>query len=349
MHLAPGDVDTARLQRCPQRVQHLRGELGCLVEEQHTPMGARDGARPGHPRPTADDAGHTGGVVRVGVRRPGDQALGEVEAGQRMDRGHLQRVGQVEVGQQPGQALRQHRLAHPGRPVEEHVVPARGGDLQGPLRLALPDHVGQVETAHLGVGPGDGTEFDRVDQRHRVAPQFGDELAQRGQAEHLDPLDQPRLRRLSEGHDHPREACPRRGQRRGQDAPDRSQAPVESELAQQHGPVQRLRPEHPGRRQHGRGDGQVVVATRLGQRGRTQIDRQERRRPGLPGVGHRRLAAVAGLIEGGVGQPDQHRTGQSAADVGLHLDNLPLQPDQGHRTRAGQHQPTARTWVICGA
>ena len=50
----------------------------------------------------------------------------------------------------------------------------------------------------------------------------------------------------------------------------------------------------------------------------------------MAGVADRRLAAITGLIQRRVRKSDQHRTRQPRANVGLHLDDPTLQPDERH-------------------
>ena len=54
----------------------------------------------------------------------------------------LDRLRLVEFRQQPGQALRQHRLAGSGWSGHQQVVAARRGDLQRTARLRLAPHIG---------------------------------------------------------------------------------------------------------------------------------------------------------------------------------------------------------------
>jgi hypothetical protein len=74
--------------------------------------------------------------------------------------------------------------------MEEHVMPAGGGYLTGPFRLDLTDHVCQVKLA-LGMLPSLIAHYlDRIDQRHRLAPQESDQLRNRGNTEYVDPRHQ---------------------------------------------------------------------------------------------------------------------------------------------------------------
>lgn len=58
--------------------------------------------------------------------------------------GTLLCLGFAQGRKDTGQPTRQHALAGPGRPDEEQMMAAGGGDLQRPFGLGLPDHVQQV-------------------------------------------------------------------------------------------------------------------------------------------------------------------------------------------------------------
>jgi hypothetical protein len=135
-------------------------------------MGARDRARPGHPRAAADNAGHGGSrVVRVTAGRSADQLVREIEAGERVHSGDLERVGYVKVRQQARNSFGQHGLADTRRTVEQHVVPARRRCLARPLGLDLANYIGEVEAAlRMAVGPLTD-DLNGVNGGHRGASQ----------------------------------------------------------------------------------------------------------------------------------------------------------------------------------
>ena len=151
----------------------------------------------------------------------------------------------IQVRKQARDTLGEHGLADSRRAVEEHVMPAGSGYLAGPLGLHLTDHVCQVETA-LGVLAGRvAHHLDRVDQRHRLAPQEGDQLGDRGNTEDLDALDEFRLSGLTQRHDHPGETCLLGRQSGGQNAADRPDPTVQPQLTQQDRSAQFLGPKNP--------------------------------------------------------------------------------------------------------
>ena len=118
-----------------------------VIEEEHALVGTRDSAGLGHPLTAADNAGHRCRVVRVAVRRSGDELVGKIEPSERVHCRDLEGVAHVEVGKQARDSLGEHGLADSRRAVEEHVVPASRGYLASPLRLHLANNIGQVEMA----------------------------------------------------------------------------------------------------------------------------------------------------------------------------------------------------------
>ena len=83
------------------------------------------------------------------------------QAGDRVDRRHLERFVERQRRQNARQPARQHRLARAGRADEQQVVAAGRGDLERPPRQRLPAHVGQVDVAvrarrHVAAGSAAG-------------------------------------------------------------------------------------------------------------------------------------------------------------------------------------------------
>ena len=179
-----------------------------------------------------------------------------------------------------------------------------------------------------------GREIDRVGVRHRLVPEHGDQLCQRGHPQHLDPVDQLGFPGLPVRHDDSAEPACAAASVAGSTPRHRTDPTVQPELAEQHRVPQLDRLHHVRGRQHGRHDGQVVAAPLLRQGGRGEVDRQQGVRPGLLAAVHRRLAPVPGLVQRGVRQPDQDRARQPGTGVGLHLDDPTVESDQRDRVRA---------------
>jgi len=76
--IGPRDHGLAGLERLAERIEHLRIELGQLVEEQHAEMGERRFARP-WPRTAAHQRRHARGVMRRAEGpRPADTPAREI-------------------------------------------------------------------------------------------------------------------------------------------------------------------------------------------------------------------------------------------------------------------------------
>src|SRR5215211_7128899 len=89
----------------------------------------------------------------------------------------------------------------------------------------------------------------------------------------------------------------------------------------------------------------------LRERGWAEIDGQQRDRPLLTGIADSCLAAITCLIKRRVREPHQYRPRQPSTDVGLHLRDPALQPNQGHgpgtRGRHSPHRPyVGKRWFL---
>ena len=142
----PGHPHHALLERLAQRVEHVLGELGQLVEEQHAVARGADLARaaswrcrrrPARPT-TRRGAGARNGGWRTsppgGSPRPAAEWMRVVSSASRS----------VSGGSRPGQPRGQHRLAGAGRAEQEEVVAPSRRHLQGEAPDRLPADVGQV-------------------------------------------------------------------------------------------------------------------------------------------------------------------------------------------------------------
>ena len=148
------DRDDAVFERLPQRLEGGTRKLGELVEQEDAAVRERDLAR-ARRRPAANQGRRRDGVVRRAEGRRAQQPCPRrKQSGDRMDAGDLEGVDVVEPRQDPRQAPGEHRLADPGRPRQQQVVPARGRELERPARTLLAAHVGEVghRLRELGLG-----------------------------------------------------------------------------------------------------------------------------------------------------------------------------------------------------
>src|SRR5664280_2076887 len=111
---------------------------------------------------------------------------------------------------------------------------------------------------------------------------------------------------------------------------------VQAELPHQHGVRQQRGWHHTGGRQHRDGHRQIEAAPALGQAGWGQPEGDPSLRPRLAAVDDGGADPVARLLQRGVRQADKRKRGQALGQVGLHLDQSALHPDQGYRQSAGQ-------------
>src|SRR5688572_14597989 len=100
---------------------------------------------------------------------------------------HFEGIVKVEVGQQARDTLSEHGLADSWWAMKKHVMSAGSGYLAGPFGLQLADHVCKIKVA-LGVLAGRvAHHLDRIDQGQGFVPEQGDQLGNRGNAEHIMP------------------------------------------------------------------------------------------------------------------------------------------------------------------
>ena len=108
-------------------------------------MRPRNLARIREARAAADETRHGDAVVRSAKRpHPIDRPARRQLAQQAPHLRHLQGFAKVQRRQDAGQAARKHRLARAWRAAHQHVMTARRGELEGPPRLLLPVHLGEV-------------------------------------------------------------------------------------------------------------------------------------------------------------------------------------------------------------
>ena len=313
--LTARDADAAALERLPERLERRPRELGELVEEQHPAVRERDlaGARV---RPAPDQTLRRDRVVR----RAEGPLCGErpvTEPGDAADPRDLDRLLVGRGRQDSGQASRQHRLARARRPDHEHVVAARGGDLERPLRVALPPDVRQVAVRL------DRRAAPRRRRRGSGRPSAGEELrhaVERRHAEHVDAVDERGLGGVLLGHDQPRVAGAPRTVCHRDRAVDRAQRAAQRELAADRVRGEVVPRQLVARGEHGDGQREVEARPRLAQvRGR-EVGGEPLERELEPRVEHRRAHALAGLAHGAVGQSDDGERREAAAEVDLDRD-----------------------------
>ena len=243
------------------------------------------------PGAAADDRRGGRAVVRRAKRRRRDERLlDREEPRDRVDARHLERRRGLERRQQARQAPREHRLARAGRPGEQQVVPARGGDLERAPRALLSSDVREVGQRRRVVR---ARRHDRV--RLELAAQVGDRV---GEVPHRDRLDagERRLGRRLARAEHALEPHAPRALGDREHAADAAQAPVERELADGRVPVELVVRQLLRRREHRERDRQVVARALLAEAGRREVDGDAAARELQLGRGDAALDALARLV-----------------------------------------------------
>ena len=210
--------------------------------------------------------------------------------------------------------------------------------------------------AHRRIGAGDGRRRRAARRRPRprprstrggsapvrrpdAAPDRLDGLAQRRDADRLDPGGEPRLvAHASSGDDDPPEPPPRERGGHRQDPGHRAHLAAERQLADQRDPTRRgadlLRPEQDPHR-----DREVERRAGLALLGRREVDRDPARRMDEPGVPDRAADPLARLLERRVGEADDREPGQPAGDVDLDPDDPAVEADERGGQEGREHAP----------
>ena len=240
-------------------------------------------------------------------------------------------------------------------------MPAGQGDLQGAPRLRLTSDLGEVR---------DPTLRRRVDRPrhavrctrafHQLHPWRGGGLAarpsrpnqlngaeQRLDAEDDDALDELGLLHGARGDDHPSDAASgQRGHHR-QHAGDRPDLAAERELADQGEPAG-ARSDLFGAEQDADRDREIERGARLAQVRRSEVHGDPTRWVDKSGIPDGASNPFPGLLERGIGQPDDREPGQAGCDVDLDPDQPSVEAverrgwnDRQHTAQASQRLSSA--------
>src|ERR1022692_1995141 len=135
---SPSDRNRMLLERLPERLEMLPGELAELIEKEDALVGEADLTRLRQTGSAADQSGAGDAVVRCaeGRAQRGRRTLAK-RASERVDGGDLERGVGPEVGEQGRECPREHGLTGAGWTRHQDVVTSGGGDLERPFCLAL--------------------------------------------------------------------------------------------------------------------------------------------------------------------------------------------------------------------
>ena len=165
--------------------------------------------------------------MRAAKRPPLGQAPVVQQAGDAGDRAHVQDLGRIERGQEPGQARREHRLARARRADQQQVVRAGRGDLERALGGLLPLDVGQLGVVRRMLGQ----TRDRRAQ-HLRAVEVVDQREQARRRQDLDVAAQPGGLAAARRRADQAELARRGGDRGRQHARDAQNRAIQRQLAE---------------------------------------------------------------------------------------------------------------------
>ena len=179
---AARDGQASLLERLAQRLERVAPELGQLVEEEHAAVRERklagaDGMA------TAEERGVGDGGVRGAERARGDERAVTQQAGDAVDRGDLDRLGEGEPRQDGRQSTREHGLSRARGPEKKDVVRPGRRDLERALGERLAADVGEIARGRGSVGQERGG-VDAGGGASPPAAEMGHRVGQRPDADH---------------------------------------------------------------------------------------------------------------------------------------------------------------------
>ena len=326
------DCDLAVFERLAQRLENGPLELGQLVQEEHSAV--REGRLTrSRSRAASDDGRHRRAVMGRAKRPPVHQRpLSRQQADDGVDARDLESLVPGQLGQHPGQATRQHRLADARRPGEEEVVAARRGKLERSPRSLLSAHVGQIRNLGARIAVGRGLERRRLE----LSAQIPDDLGQMARGHGLDARESRLRRRLACAHQAP-ETGSSRSFGGGKHAGHRPQSPVERQLADRRMARQPVRRKLSRRGQDRERDREVEPRSLLAQGRRREVDRDPAHRPVELGGRDAAPDSMLRLLARAIGQAHDRKPGNAVLEVGLHLHFAGLEPYKGMGDRPSEH------------
>ncbi len=342
-----GDGHHAVFQRLAHHLQRGLAEFRQLVQKQHPAMGQGNlsGARVG---PAAHQAVVRHGVMRRAKRAAGNQPLPVQQARHAVDGGHIQRLLEGERRQHRGYALGQHGLAAAGRADEQQVVCARRRDLDGPLGVLLPLHLGEVHVPVRAALPR-GAPARGHCRNVRLPGQKGSRLAQRAHRVHRQSFHHGGLGGVVRRHQHAARPFGAGAHGHGQNARHGLQFAGQGKFAQQKPPVGTALGQYLGGGQQADGKGKIEAAAALAAVGGGEIDGDARGRQAQVAGPHGGENALARFAQRPFGQAHHDEGGHALAGK-VHLQVHPegVHPLQGGAGHANDHQAPCAERVRSG-
>ena len=219
-------------------------------------------------------------------------------------------------------------------------MPARGGDLQRPLGLALALDVAEV----LGeLAAADQRLIGHGAQRRdgQIAGQVAYRLQQGRRGKYLRALDAADLPGVLRGQQEALHAPLHHGDHHRQRAAHGPDAAVQRQLAEHAQAVQRLLVDHAHAAEYAQGDGQVEGGALLLQVRRGQVHDQPFRREAEAAVLHRRAHPFPGFLHRGVRQADDLKQHHAVGHVHFHFNGEALDAGKTAAGDIGKHVDTS--------
>ena len=248
------------------------------------------------------------------------------------------------------QPPRHHRLAAARRADQQDVVAAGRGDLERALGHALPDDVGEVGfgigVRRRAMGRPEGRHYGscrRAGRRPALVLQASPaiqrlhSLDERIDRQHLQTLDDGRLRCIRARQQNRHLALAPRGDRHRQHAANRLNRSVERQLAEQDDAVDQARLDNAARRKHAKRDREVVGRPGLANVGRRQVDGDAMPRKLESRIADGRPNAIPAFADAGVRKTDHRENGKPEGDVDLDDDGQRLDAEDRRASKAGEH------------
>jgi hypothetical protein len=284
---------------------------------------------------TATDHRHRArSVVRRPPGRTANQPVDGREPGGGLHPGGLERRGVVELGQQPGEAFGQHRLARARRADHEEVMSAGCGDLDR--------EAGELMTADVGeIGHRRGLRSDRFvggTGPGRLSGERVDQFANVRRAPHV-AMRHERCLGVRPRRNHHLRIGARVDQR--ERPRDMAQRAVETEFTDERPTGHDLGRKLFAGDEHSDGDGQVESRADLADGGGSEIHRGASIGPLEPGGEQRGAHTIASLATRRIGQADDGEAGQPVGDMDLDGDRHSVDPRQRGRRDGGEHRFSA--------
>jgi len=268
--------------------------------------------------------------------------IGAESANGAVDASGFQALGRRQRRQDRRHAPGQHRLASSGRADHQHIMAARRGDNDGPLREFLAAHVAEVNVIVVEM-PRNLVHAGGHRLGGKVAGEDADRFRQAVDAKDTHLFDDRSFASIGAGYEQARQAAFGRGHRHRQRSLDGTDTAVERQFADHCAVAQLFGQQLAGGDEHAERDGQIEAAGVLAQVGRCEVDH---RTPGgacVAEIGKGTLDAMDAFPDGHLGKPNQDGLGHPAGRIDFDLDGDAVDADEGEGVELGEHATILRS------